>query len=184
MDQFIDLIANSNFILAPFLFILVRALAIIIPPIPGTVFDIAGIKIFGPWYGFLWTEIGVMLGAVTAFLLARYFRKYLPERFLHKLDNLEQKMPKHNKALGMIVLRFLTNPFFDVISYMMGMTKISFSLFFWTSLAGTAPEIFLFYYFGGYFFDLGLAWGILFSVIFITAFFFIAKYYLRKNRNK
>ncbi len=57
-------ILNQYPILAPAIFIVIRASAIILPPIPGIIIDLIGIVVF-PWFlGFMYGEIGVVLGAM------------------------------------------------------------------------------------------------------------------------
>lgn len=88
MEQFLTQLFLSNKILAPFLFIIIRSLSVIFPPIPGILIDASGFFIFGWPLAFIYSEIGIMLGAIIAFLIARKFREPLIKRIvpLQKLE--------------------------------------------------------------------------------------------------
>ena len=71
---------SSYPVAAPGLFIIIRSLAIIIPPIPGVFIDIAGIAAFGWVKAFILGEAGLMLGAMVSFWIARRFREPVVRR--------------------------------------------------------------------------------------------------------
>lgn len=149
---------------APFLFIIIRSLAIIIPPIPGIVFDLAGILIFGWFWGFIYAEIGTMLGAMAAFFIARRFREPVIKRicFLKKAVDWEKKFSENKKFWVLVAFRLPTNTAFDYISYAAGLTTIKPIVFFFSTLLGNIPSTFLVYYFGGLSFQKGIYYSIAF----------------------
>lgn len=123
-------------IITPIIFILLRSMAVIIPPIPGLVFDLAGIAVFGPVVGFIYAETGVVLGAMVAFYIARRFREPVVKRFvsLQKVNKWEQTVSEHKKFWTFVAIRLPTNAFFDYISYGAGLTKIKPFTFFFSTL--------------------------------------------------
>ena len=138
-------------ILAPILFILIRSLPVIIPPIPGIAVDIVGIALFGWLYGLVLAGTGVTLGAMVAFFIARHFRGPFVARFtsLQKVHEWEKRFSEKQKFWNLVWLRILTGPFFDYISYSAGLTKMKTSTFFWSTVFAGFPMGFVIYYFGG-----------------------------------
>lgn len=59
--------------LAPLLFILLQVVQVVVPVIPGAAGCVAGVLIFGPWTGFLYNYIGICIGSVINFLLAKRY---------------------------------------------------------------------------------------------------------------
>jgi uncharacterized membrane protein YdjX (TVP38/TMEM64 family) len=68
--------------LAPILFMLIMAAAIVISPIPSLPLDIAGGAVFGPFWGTLYASVGALVGAMISFLIARALGRDLIARFL------------------------------------------------------------------------------------------------------
>lgn len=62
---------ESTGVIAPIAFIAVSFLQVTFVPIPSTVSILAGNYIFGPWLSFIYSYIGIMLGAMLAFALGR-----------------------------------------------------------------------------------------------------------------
>ncbi len=169
-DALLSLLSNYP-ILAPIVFIIVRASAIIFPPIPGIVIDLIGITIF-PWFlGFIYGEIGVVLGAMIAFWIARKFREPLVKKFISmdKLNTWEKKLSSDQEFWFLVGLRLFFNPLFDYVSYAAGLTRISTGKYLLTTIIGTLPTMFFIYYFGG----LSVSNGIYFGGGFIVVLFII-----------
>ena len=55
----------------PVVFILIQIVQVVVPILPGGVSLLAGVMIFGPLYGFIYNYVGITIGSVAAFLLAR-----------------------------------------------------------------------------------------------------------------
>ena len=188
-DTFASLLQGLSIespVLVPFVFIIARAFAIIFAPIPGTVIDVPGILVFG-WFGaFVYAEIGIMLGAMTAFYIARKFREPLVKRFvsLQKLEIWEEKFSEDQKFWGLVLLRLPTAPLFDYISYAAGLTKLSPVKFFFSTLFGNVPTVFLFFYLGGVTFDEGLYYGLSFVAGVILLSLFVGGKYMKKRWRK
>ncbi|MDQ3014311.1 MAG: VTT domain-containing protein [bacterium] len=168
-------------ILAPLVFIAIRALAIIFPPIPGIVIDLIGIAVF-PWFlGFVYGEIGVIVGAFIAFWIARKFREPLVKKFvrLNKVNQWEEKLSNNQEFWFWVGLRLFFNPLFDYISYAAGLTKISTTRYIITTIIGTVPTMFVIYYFGG----ISMSRGIYIGGGFIGLLFFAQFIYKRSIKN-
>ena len=155
MQEFFTYTIDTYPLLAPITFILLRSLAIIIPPIPGAYLDVAGIAAFGWWYGFVLAEAGIMLGAVVAFSIARRFGEPVVARFavLQNVVEWEKRLSEKKKFWALVLIRLPTNSIFDYISYAAGLMRIGFFKFFLSTLIGNVPGLFIFFYFGGLFYQ-------------------------------
>ncbi|MFA6135773.1 MAG: VTT domain-containing protein [Candidatus Paceibacterota bacterium] len=172
IPELISGVLSINSFLGVILFIIVRAIAIIIPPIPGVIVDLPGAISFGWLLGLIYGEIGIMLGATVSFFIAKRFREPLVKRFvsLQKIHAWEDKLSENDKFWGLFSIRLFANPiFFDVISYAAGLTKIKFSKFFIATFISNVPYMFLIYYFGEASFNM----GIYYFISFILALFII-----------
>lgn len=58
---------------APMIFIIFQAIQVVLPISPGAVGCVAGVLIFGSIQGFIYNYIGICIGSIAAFLLARHY---------------------------------------------------------------------------------------------------------------
>lgn len=166
-------------ILGIILFIIIRATAIIIPPIPGVIVDLPGTIYFGWLSGLAYGEIGIMLGASISFFIAKKFREPLVKKFvsLQKIHAWESKLSENEKLWALFSVRLIANPlFFDVISYAAGLTKIKFSKFFIATFISNVPYMFLIYYFGEVSFNMGIYYFISFIVALLILWVILGKF--------
>lgn len=169
MFEFQDTLSNFLFqypILAPLIFIFLRSSSVIFPPIPGLAFDLVGIVVFGPIVGLIYAEAGIMFGASVAFFIARRFREPAVGKFaaLNKVNNWVDRLSDYKQFWVLVAVRLPAHTFFDYISYAAGLTKISFTKYFFSSLLANVPIMFLIYYFGGLSIQSGLFYFTLFAV--------------------
>lgn len=64
---------RSYGIIAPFIFIFIQTIQVVIPIIPGVIGCTAGGALFGAWAGFAYNYIGICSGSFIAFFLARKY---------------------------------------------------------------------------------------------------------------
>ncbi len=64
----------------PLIFVAVQIIQVIIPILPGGISCAYGVLLFGTAYGFLYNYVGIVIGSVLAFLLARHLGKSFIER--------------------------------------------------------------------------------------------------------
>ena len=57
--------------IAPLIYIAISFLQVTFVPIPGAITIIAGSYVFGPWLAFIYSYVGMLLGAMFAFFLGR-----------------------------------------------------------------------------------------------------------------
>ena len=142
--------AKEHALLAPFLVIFWRTLAIVIPPLPGGVVSLALLPAFGWFWSFIFAEIGVLLGTSIAFYIARKFREPFVQRFvpLQDLHRWEEKLSAKREFFGFLAIRFTTGPVMDFISYVAGLSKISYSRFILATSISLLPADALYFYAG------------------------------------
>lgn len=164
MEAYLTQILTQHPLLAPIIFILVRTVPVIIPPIPGVVVDLVGVAMFGWKLGLFLALIGAHIGASVAFFIARYYRESAVKYFvpLQKLHELEAQYSEHQKFWALVGVRFITSPFFDYMSFAAGLTRMSYLTFLASTFLGVLPYAFTVYFFGGLSLDQGPLFAILF----------------------
>lgn len=101
-EQLEMFIRQSSF-WGPFLFILIQIAQVVIAVIPGGLTCLAGVVFFGPWYGFWYSAIGIIIGSCINFYLARQYGEKFIRLFVNH-DTYEKT--KH---------KFLTGKRFDIV---------------------------------------------------------------------
>ena len=101
-DQLELFIRQSSF-WGPLLFIVIQIAQVVIAVIPGGLTCLAGVVFFGPWYGFLYSAVGIIIGSCINFYLARRYG----EKFIRLFVN-DETYEKTRK-------KFLTGKKFDVV---------------------------------------------------------------------
>lgn len=134
-------------ILAPLFVISWRFLSTAVPPIPGGIISLALLPVLGWFKSFVYASIGVMLGTSTAFFLARRYRRPLVKKIvpIQQLQEWEKKFNEKRKFWAFLGLRLITAPVFDFVSYVAGLSKLSFKTFFFANLVALLPDAVFFY---------------------------------------
>jgi len=68
-------LVGTSTVTGPIIFVLIQISQVVIPIIPGGISTAAGVLIFGPYAGFLYNYIGITVGSLIIFLLARRYGK-------------------------------------------------------------------------------------------------------------
>lgn len=110
------------------IFIVAKALALIVAPINGTPIYILGALAYGPLAGMFLSFIGDMIGAVVSFSLARKFgRQWVDRLFSNKEEGMIARllnMFATPKGVFFGHIFFVTFP--DILNYAAGLSKVSF----------------------------------------------------------
>ena len=101
-DQLELFIRQSSF-WGPLLFIVIQIAQVVLAVIPGGLTCLAGVVFFGPWYGFLYSAVGIIIGSCINFYLARRYGEKFIRLFVS--DETYEKTKK----------KFLTGKKFDVV---------------------------------------------------------------------
>ena len=184
VESFRDYISSFG-ALAVFFFILLQFLQVVILPIPSFVTVGAGVLLFGPLKGAIFSTIGIILGSIVGFFIGRIFG-YKVAKWLVGEDSL-------NKALNLIkgkdkvVLTFIMLfPFFpdDVICFVAGITSISPTFFIVMIFITRTITVFVSSYsFSGSIIPYNTWWGILIWII-IFAVAIVLSVIIYKNSDK
>ena len=129
---------------SPLIFVLLQIIQVAIPILPGGVSTLAGVVIFGPFWGFIWNYIGICIGSVLGFHIARRFgRPALETIFSHKslanyehLTNSESKFAKY--FAWAIFLPIAPD---DLLCYLAGTTSMTYKQFSLIILLGKPASI-------------------------------------------
>ncbi|MFT5179831.1 MAG: putative membrane protein YdjX (TVP38/TMEM64 family) [Candidatus Paceibacteria bacterium] len=108
------------------------------------------VSLWGVTVGALLSIIGWTIGGLIAYYIAREYGRPLVSKFvnLEKIEKVELHIPKRNMFWILIGLR-VTMPV-DLLSYALGLfTKISYRMYFITTLIGVTPFAFVFAYAAG-----------------------------------
>lgn len=109
--------------------------------VPGTVLVIVGGAVYGLWWGTVWSVIGATLGAVGAFLLARYFlHDRIQRRFAY--HPLFKKINDTLCAEGLscvLLIRFSPVSPFNIVNFVFGLTPVPLEAYALGTLIGIIP---------------------------------------------
>ena len=120
----------------PLAFIGVQMIQVIVPIIPGGITLAVGPLLFGPWFGFLYNYIGIVVGSIILFCIGRYFGTPIVETFVsrkihHKyIDKLNSKGWVKTFT---VLMAFPIAPD-DALVLLTSVTKMRFKTFIWILL--------------------------------------------------
>ncbi len=119
-------------IFAPLLFMLIQAIQVVIPILPGAVGCLYGVLFWGPIQGFVFNYIGICIGSVWAFLIARHFGqefviKVTGGKFYSKYCKYLLKEKQFERVFALLI--FLPVAPDDFLCYLAGISKIPLSRF-------------------------------------------------------
>jgi uncharacterized membrane protein YdjX (TVP38/TMEM64 family) len=166
--------------LAPVIYMVIMALAVIISPIPSMPLDITAGAFFGPVMGTLYSAIGATVGALIAFLIARVIGRELVERLIGGHINFCTRCS--DMVLTKIILLSRLIPFvsFDLVSYGAGLTRVSPGKFVLATFIGMLPLTFVYNYFGSSI-VIGRGTQLIFGLVMVLAFFLIPRVIEKTN---
>lgn len=126
-DGFINYIKSYG-IIAPLIFIFIQIIQVIFPIIPGGASCLAGVLAFGSFYGFIYNYIGLCIGSICNFFLARHYGIKIIN-FLFKKDSINNylnyiKSKKFNNFFLLSI--FMPGAPDDLLCYIAGISNINF----------------------------------------------------------
>lgn len=165
---------------APFVFIVLQILQVIIAPLPGEVSGFMGGYLFGAFAGFVYSTVGLTLGSIINFGIGRLLgrrivRRLIPPAQLEKLD----RFLKRQGVL--VVLIFFIFPGFpkDYLSLFLGITAMPFKVFLVLATFGRMPGTLLLSLQGAFLFT--KMYGILASVFGVSIGLVLLAYLFRSR---
>ncbi|KUK08653.1 MAG: hypothetical protein XD49_1296 [Caldanaerobacter subterraneus] len=141
---------NSFGSLGVLIFISIQVFQVVVFVIPGEVVQVAGGYLYGTILGTLYSVIGITLGSLICFSIARilgydFVKNIVSEEKLKKFDYIINN-PKGEIVL--FLLFFLPGMPKDALSYIAGITPVKFYNFFIITLFARLPGIFFSAYIG------------------------------------
>jgi uncharacterized membrane protein YdjX (TVP38/TMEM64 family) len=126
--------------LAPVVFVMIQALQVVFAPIPGEATGFIGGYLFGAPLGLLYSTLGLTLGSVGAFFIARwleehYVKRWIPAEILQKFDFLMERQG----ALVAFILFLLPGFPKDYLCFILGLSRMPFKLFLLICTVGRLP---------------------------------------------
>ena len=168
----------------PIFFIALYAVSSILL-IPGTLVTIVGGAIFGIVWGAVYTIIGATIGAVFAFLTARYLGRDFVEYNLHykfpKLEEYDREIEKNDFAVNLF-LRLIPIFPFNFLNYALGLTKSKFLAYTLATFIGIIPGSFVVSYFGFSLSEFDI-WNIIISMILFILLILIYPIYMKSRKH-
>jgi uncharacterized membrane protein YdjX (TVP38/TMEM64 family) len=117
--------------LGPLIFIFLQIIQVVLPIIPGGASCLAGVLLFGSVYGFIYNYVGMVIGSMVVFLLARkygirFVKKICDEKTVDKYVGYIRK-----KKFEKIFIICILLPGFpdDLLCYVAGVSKLTFKRF-------------------------------------------------------
>ena len=137
--------------MAPLVFIAIQALQVIISPIPGEVTGPVGGALFGTGWGLVYSTIGLTIGTLLCFGMGRKWGEPLVRPWLsqHHWDRLNFILEAEGAIICFILYLIPGFPK-DIISYLFGISPMSFWLFAVVSTVGRLPGTWISSYFGAH----------------------------------
>lgn len=113
--------------------------------LPASVFVVAAGFIWGWAWGGIYSIVGGLLGAVASFYVGRFVGEGLLDRF-GRAGKAVARQVDHAGFRSMLVLRFIPGIPFAVLNYGAGVAGVRFSDYFFSTLIGIVPGMFVFSY--------------------------------------
>ena len=133
---------TQNIILSALIFFLFTILWVLMLGFGSPIFLIGGF-IFGKWVGTLIVLFGVCLGATILYFISNFFLKdFIYQKFESKFSYLTKKFKK-NEFLYFIIYRAIGGIPFFVQNLLPVLFNISYKKYFFGSLIGLAPQLFI-----------------------------------------
>jgi uncharacterized membrane protein YdjX (TVP38/TMEM64 family) len=135
---------------ATLVFIATQAVQVILFFIPGEITQFAGGYIFGTWQGLLLSYVGITLGAVTAFYLARFFDHAVIDLLVDRqtVRRFDRLVYGKSGFWPMFILFLIPGIPKDLLCYVAGLTPMHVVTFIVISTVGRFPGVLLSSIFG------------------------------------
>jgi uncharacterized membrane protein YdjX (TVP38/TMEM64 family) len=136
-------------LLAPFVFIAIQAVQVIVAPIPGQVVALIAGYLFGAVLGTLYSVLGVLIGSAIAFSLAKHYGRPFVESVLH--EDVTARFDTFVDRVGLPgLIAFVMIPGLpdDAVCFLSGLTKWRLRTFLLAITVGRLPAYVLTVYAG------------------------------------
>jgi uncharacterized membrane protein YdjX (TVP38/TMEM64 family) len=125
---------------SPLAYILLQIIQVVIAPIPGGAIEFLGGYLFGAKVGFIYSMVGLTLGSLMAFSLARIFEKIAVEKFVSERTRKKfDYLVEHQGAILSFILFLIPGFPKDALCYILGLTPMHLGIFLVISTIGRIP---------------------------------------------
>jgi uncharacterized membrane protein YdjX (TVP38/TMEM64 family) len=132
---------------APIGFVLLYAIATV-AMVPGSIFDLTGGALFGPYLGSLLDLIGGTLGAALAFLVGRYIaRDWVEARAGPRLQGIMRNVDEEGWRFVAFMRLVPVFPY-NIVNYVLGVTRIPFHHYVLATVLFMAPSTIVYTWIG------------------------------------
>lgn len=140
----LEMLVKKSGIWGPLLFITIQMIQVVLPIIPGGITCGAGVVIFGAWQGLLYNYIGIVVGSMINFYLARrygqcFVKYFVKEETYEKYIGWLEKGKKFDKFFAFAIF-FPCAPD-DVLCLIAGLTRMTWKKFATIILLGKPASI-------------------------------------------
>ncbi len=134
-------------IMAPIVFIVIQAVQVVIPILPGSIGCAFGVMFFGAVWGFVYNYVGICAGSVWAFLVAKrygtvFVKSVTGDKFYQKYQRFLDKKKEFERIFALLI--FLPVAPDDFLCYLAGVSSMSLKRFTVIILLGKPLAIFLY----------------------------------------
>ena len=125
---------------SPLAYILLQIIQVVVAPIPGGAIEFLGGYLFGAKVGFIYSMVGLTIGSLMAFSLARIFEKIAVEKFVSEETRKKfDYLVEHQGAILSFILFLIPGFPKDALCYILGLTPMHLGIFLIISTIGRIP---------------------------------------------
>ena len=125
---------------SPLAYILLQIIQVVVAPIPGGAIEFLGGYLFGAKVGFIYSMVGLTIGSLMAFSLARIFEKIAVEKFVSEETRKKfDYLVEHQGAILSFILFLIPGFPKDALCYILGLTPMHLGIFMIISTIGRIP---------------------------------------------
>ncbi len=142
-DRFVEW-ASHYLLLYLLVLIFFKALALVWPPLPGSLFTLGSVAVIGWKLAFLGQVIGGLLGGSICYFLGRRYGLWILEKFFDQaiIEKVQKfKIFDHREFEAIFMLRIFTGSISEAVSYGSGLIGIKFRNFFLATLCAFVFEV-------------------------------------------
>ena len=126
-------------VIGPIVFVLIQIVQVVIPIIPGGLSLLGGVVFFGPLWGFIYNYVGICIGSIIIFFLARYYGKpfilhLVSEETYQKYMKWTKNQKKYNWIFAICIIAPAAPD--DILCMISGLTEMKFSTYLLIILLG------------------------------------------------
>jgi uncharacterized membrane protein YdjX (TVP38/TMEM64 family) len=126
----------------PLALVALNAIQIVVAPIPGYVAQVAAGFLFGPFWGGVWSSVGLVIGATIAFWLARFYGRPWVGRLVGHERLAQWERVSHSSSF-LVWLVLLLGPIGDIPYFLAGLSPVPFAKILIITLAVRVPSTFV-----------------------------------------